>query len=76
LLARGSSRGDVIIARDRCGLYARSAYEGVAQARQCADRFHLVQNLREAIEQQLYLRSAGEMEDSPEDDGTERTSAA
>jgi transposase len=52
------------------------AYEGKPHARQCADRFHLVQNLREAVEQQLYRRSAGEMEDSLEDDGTERTRAA
>jgi hypothetical protein len=62
------------VTRDRCGLYARSAYEGALQARQCADRFHLVQNLREANEQQLYRRSAGE--DSLEDDGAERTRAA
>jgi Transposase len=64
-----------VVTRDRCGLYARAAYEGAPQARQCADRFHLVQNLREAIEQQLYRRSAGETEDSLEDDGTERTRA-
>jgi transposase len=65
-----------VVTRDRCGLYARGAYEGAPQARQCADRFHLVQNLREAIEQQLYRRSAGEMEDALEDDGAERTRAA
>ena len=42
-----------IVSRDRCGLYARGARQGAAQARQVADRFHLVQNLRQAIEQQL-----------------------
>jgi hypothetical protein len=42
-----------IVSRDRCGLYARAARQGAAQARQVADRFHLIQNLRQAIEQQL-----------------------
>jgi transposase len=42
-----------IVSRDRCGLYARGAKQGAAQARQVADRFHLIQNLRLAIEQQL-----------------------
>jgi transposase len=42
-----------IVSRDRCGLYAQAAKQGAAQARQVADRFHLIQNLRLAIEQQL-----------------------
>jgi transposase len=42
-----------IVSRDRCGLYAQAARQGAAQARQVADRFHLIQNLRQAIEQQL-----------------------
>ena len=42
-----------IISRDRCGLYAQGAREGAPQARQIADRFHLLQNLRETIEAQL-----------------------
>jgi hypothetical protein len=42
-----------IISRDRCGLYAQAARQGATSARQVADRFHLVQNLRLAIEQQL-----------------------
>ena len=42
-----------IISRDRCGLYAQGAREGAPQARQVADRFHLLQNLRETIETQL-----------------------
>jgi hypothetical protein len=42
-----------IVSRDRCGLYARGAREGAPHARQVADRFHLLQNLRETIETQL-----------------------
>ena len=42
-----------IVSRDRCGLYAQGAREGAPQARQVADQFHLLQNLRETIETQL-----------------------
>ena len=42
-----------IVCRDRCGLYSQGARKGAPQARQIADRFHLLQNLREAIEQQM-----------------------
>ena len=42
-----------IVSRDRCGLYAQGARQGAPQAKQVADRFHLLQNLREAIEQQI-----------------------
>jgi transposase len=41
------------VSRDRCGLYAQGAREGAPQARQVADRFDLLQNLRETIETQL-----------------------
>jgi len=44
-----------IVSRDRCGLYAQAAREGAPQARQVADRFHLVQNLRAAIKEQMSL---------------------
>jgi transposase len=42
-----------IVSRDRCGLYAQGIRQGAPQARQVADRFHLLQNLREAIERQM-----------------------
>ncbi|WP_456071393.1 ISL3 family transposase, partial [Gemmobacter nanjingensis] len=42
-----------VISRDRCGLYAQAARQGAPQAEQVADRFHIVQNLRQAIEEQM-----------------------
>ncbi|MGF9567839.1 ISL3 family transposase [Neorhizobium sp. BT27B] len=44
-----------VVSRDRCGLYAQGAREGAPQASQVADRFHLIQNLRLAIEEQMSL---------------------
>jgi transposase len=41
------------ISRDRCGLYARGATLGAPKAQQVADRFHLLENLRKSIEEQL-----------------------
>lgn len=41
------------VSRDRCGLYAQGIRQGAPQARQVADWFHLLQNLREAIERQM-----------------------
>ena len=50
--------GVEIISRDRCGSFAQGAREGAPQARQIADRFHILQNLREAVQAQLG-RAAG-----------------
>jgi transposase len=42
-----------IVSRDRFGLYARGAQKGAPQAHQLADRFHLLMNLKEAVEHEL-----------------------
>jgi transposase len=42
-----------VVSRDRAGLYADAARQGAPQARQIADRFHLLKNFRETIERQL-----------------------
>ena len=47
-----------VVSRDRTGLYAEAARQGAPQARQVADRFHLVQNFRESVERQLGLFEA------------------
>ncbi|SEF11372.1 Transposase [Rhizobiales bacterium GAS191] len=66
-----------IVSRDRCGLYAQGAREGASQARQVADRFHLLQNLRETIETQLTRadRSTGRAL-LPTSDGEDESGAA
>src|ERR1019366_1940860 len=68
-----------IISRDRGGLYAQGAREGAPQARQIADRFHLLQNLRETIEPQLSRadRSTGQalLPASKDEDESEATIA-
>ncbi|MFK7881821.1 ISL3 family transposase, partial [Roseobacter sp.] len=48
-----------VVSRDRCGLYAQAAREGAPQAKEVADRFHLVQNLRAAIKEQMSLLGQG-----------------
>src|SRR5215510_13673105 len=45
-----------IITRDRSLAYAEAARSGAPQAVQVADRFHILQNLREAVERTLVKR--------------------
>jgi transposase len=54
-----------VVSRDRAGLYA----EGAPQARQIADRFHLLQNFCEIVERQLgrYEAPVPEARVSPDD---------
>ena len=45
--------GVKIISRDRDGVYAEGASSGAPRAKQVADRFHLVQNLIQAVQEEL-----------------------
>jgi transposase len=49
--------GVEVIARDRATAYAEGARQGAAAATQVADRFHLLQNLREALDQVFLTHS-------------------
>ena len=52
-----------VISRDRSGTYARAASEAAPQAKQVADRWHLLKNLREAVER-LFERSASAVKEA------------
>jgi transposase len=54
--------GVQIISRDRSTEYARGASEGAPLAQQVADRWHLLKNLREAVERALKRVHAGLLE--------------
>ena len=43
-----------IVSRDRSGVYATAAREGAPQARQVADRWHLLKNIGDAPERMMY----------------------
>lgn len=46
----------VVVSRDRHGLYAEEARRGAPEAVQVADRFHLILNLRQAVERALAVQ--------------------
>jgi transposase len=50
--------GVELVTRDRWAAFAQAAAEAAPQARQVADRFHLLRNLREAVERLLGRMSA------------------
>ena len=50
--------GVEVVSRDRSAAYAQAATEGASQAGQVADRWHLLTNLREAVERVLQRHSA------------------
>jgi transposase len=55
--------GIELISRDRSSTYAQAAAESVPEALQVADRWHLLKNLREAIER-LFERRSDEVDEA------------
>ena len=49
--------GVEVVSRDRSAAYTQAATEGASQAEQVADRWHLLKNLREAVERVLERHS-------------------
>lgn len=43
-----------VVSRDRGGIYAMAAREGAPQAKQVADRWHLLKNIGDALERMMY----------------------
>src|SRR5258706_14167616 len=56
-----------LVSRDRGGEYASAAASGAPQAIQCADRFHLLKNLREDLEGLLARHLAGKRQEKTQE---------
>lgn len=61
-----------VVSRDRGGEYASAAREGAPQAIQCADRFHIIKNLTEAV-QVLLARCQAEILAEKKPDETDQS---
>lgn len=46
--------GIQVVSRDRGGIYATAAYAGASQAKQVADRWHLLKNIGDALERMMF----------------------
>ncbi len=55
-----------VVSRDRGGEYASAAAAGAPQATQCADRFHVLKNLGEALEGLLARHLAAKRKEPPQ----------
>ena len=67
-------RGVKIISRDRAGAYAEAATRGAPRARQVADRYHILVNLREALKGTL-ARTSGSLPEVAAQRGEPRASS-
>jgi transposase len=67
-------RGVKIISRDRAGAYAEAATRGAPRARQVADRYHVLVNLRDALKGTL-ARTSGSLPEVTADRGEPRASS-
>src|SRR5581483_7175405 len=56
-----------VITRDRWAAFAQAAADGAPQAKQVADRWHLLKNLREAVER-LLARLSGQVQEALAED--------
>ena len=67
-------RGVKIISRDRAGAYAEAATRGAPRARQVADRYHVLVNLRDALKGTL-ARKPGSLPEVAAERGEPRASS-